>query len=147
MRLNGHRRSEAGYTLTELLVVLLILGLIAASIAPQVMGRLDSSKVRSAALQLETLGASVDLFRIDVGRYPTSDEGLTVLVTRPENADIWDGPYIRTTKNLIDPWGAPVVYKAPDQSGTFQLISYGADNAAGGDGDNGDMIFPDYSMP
>ena len=143
----GGAKAQAGYTLTELLVVLLILGLIAAAIAPQVMGRLDRSKTRAAALQLETVGASLDLFKIDVGRYPTDEEGLSVLMTRPADAEIWDGPYVRTANNLIDPWGAPIAYKAPGGSGAFQLVSYGSDNASGGDGDAQDLTYPDFGAP
>lgn len=145
MRLVRSADHDAGYTLTELLVVLLILGFIAAAITPQVMGRLDRSKVRSASLQLDTLGASLDLFKIDVGRYPTNDEGLDALIVRPAAADIWDGPYVRTSRNLIDPWGAPIVYKAPNGGASFELVSYGADNASGGTDDARDLTFPEFS--
>lgn len=137
-----NRKLEAGYTLTELLVVLVILGMIAAAITPQVMGRLDRSKVRAAELQLDTLGASLDLYKIDTGRYPTAEEGIAALLIRPVNAEVWDGPYIRGAKNLVDPWGTDINYLPPREDTSYRLISFGADGLEGGEADNADLIMP-----
>ena len=137
------RRSEAGYTLTELLVVLVILGNLAAAITPRVIGSLDSSKVKAAKVQLDTLSASVDLFYIDTGRYPTAEEGLQVLLTAPQGLESWDGPYVRTASNLVDPWGNPYKLKPGLNSRTPLLVSLGSDGAEGGDGDAEDLQFPE----
>lgn len=137
-----HHSSEAGYTLTELLVVLVVLGLIAAAITPQVIGRLDRSKVRAAQLQLDSLSASLDLYKIDTGHYPTQEESLDVLLYKPDTAEIWDGPYIRGAKNLIDPWGSTFTYIPPEEGATYKLITFGADGVEGGTGLNQDLIVP-----
>jgi general secretion pathway protein G len=137
------RRSEAGYTLTELLVVLVILGLIAAAITPRIVGRLDSSKVRAAKVQLDTLSASVDLFYIDTGRYPTEQEGLDVLLTKPQGLETWDGPYVRTRSNLSDPWGNSFTLKLNEGAGMPKIISLGSDGAEGGEGRASDLVFPE----
>ena len=144
---NRKPSSEAGYTLTELLVVLVILGFIAAAITPQVIGRLDRSKVRAATLQLESLSASLDLYKIDTGHYPTQAEGLDALLYKPDSADVWDGPYVRGTKNLIDPWGATYSYVPPDDGTTYKLITFGADGVEGGSDLNRDLIVPDLTRP
>ena len=147
MTSNPSHRRDAGYTLTELLVVLVILSLIAAAIAPRIIGRLDSSKVRAANLQLETLAASVDLFFIDTGRYPTRDEGLDALISRPDGIGAWDGPYIRSSSNLIDPWGNPFLYLAPERGqSAFILRTLGSDGAEGGEGNAADLQFPDFGQ-
>lgn len=137
--------SEAGFTLTELLVVLLILSLIAAAITPQIMGRLDSSKVRAGKLQLETLGTSLDMYKIDTGAYPTTEEGLSVLLVRPQNVTVWDGPYVKSASSLIDPWRNEFLYEG--LGGRYQITTYGADGEKGGEDYDADMIFPDYSLP
>ncbi|MEM7663393.1 MAG: type II secretion system major pseudopilin GspG [Pseudomonadota bacterium] len=137
---------EAGYTLTELLVVLVILGLIAAAITPQVIGRLDRSKVRAAELQMETLGASLDLFKIDLGRYPTSEEGLQALLSQPAGIDTWYGPYIRSAKNLTDPWGNPIQYRPPSGDAFYRLTSLGSDGSQGGTRDAADLISPNLGL-
>lgn len=138
------RADEGGFTLTEILVALVILGLVAAAVTPQVMGRLDTSKVRAARLQAETLAAAVDMFRIDTGRYPAGEEGLRALVSPPDNETRWAGPYVRSPSSLIDPWERPFMYR-PAGTGSFEIVSYGADGAAGGDGPDGDIVFPDFS--
>ena len=137
------KTSEAGYTLTELLVVLVILGLIAAAITPRVIGRLDSSKVRAAKLQTDTLAASLDLFYIDTGRYPTSEEGLAALLAEPSEVAGWDGPYVRTSGNLIDPWGAAYLYTPTEEDTPARVITYGSDGAVGGEGTAADLQFPE----
>ncbi|MEO0883015.1 MAG: type II secretion system major pseudopilin GspG [Pseudomonadota bacterium] len=140
------QKKQAGYTLTELLVVLVILGLIAAAITPQVIGRLDRSKVKAAELQMETLGASLDLFKIDLGRYPTSEEGLQALLRQPAGLDAWYGPYIRSAKNLTDPWGNPIQYKPPSDDAFYRLVSFGADGNQGGARDAADLTAPNLEF-
>lgn len=137
--------SEAGYTLTELLVVLVILGFIAAAITPQVIGRLDSSKVKAAKLQLDSLSASLDLYKIDTGRYPGKEDGLDALLQKPDSAEIWDGPYVRGAKNLIDPWGASYIYLPPEDGATYRLVTLGADGIEGGVDLNQDLFVPDLT--
>jgi len=136
--------SEAGYTLTELLVVLVILSLLTAAIAPRIMGRLDGSKIKTAKLQLESVSSAVEVFYLDTGRYPTSDEGLKALITQPENLSAWNGPYVRAPKNLIDPWGNEILLTL-DGNGQPVLQTLGADGKKGGEGSAADLIYPDFS--
>ncbi|MBU6297680.1 MAG: type II secretion system major pseudopilin GspG [Alphaproteobacteria bacterium] len=123
---------EDGYTLMELLVVLAILGFLAAIATPAVIHYLDSAKVKTAQTEVSNLSASLDLFKLDVGRYPTTQEGLQALLTKPATAENWDGPYIKKTSGLTDPWGHPYFYRSPGQHGDYDLYSYGAK----GDGGN-----------
>jgi general secretion pathway protein G len=133
------RAAEAGFTLVELLVVLAILGLLAAVATPQVMRYLGKAKTDTAKLQVHNLAATLDLFRIDIGRYPTQEEGLQVLVSRPTDAPAWNGPYVKKADMLRDPWGVPYVYRAPGQHGDYDLFSLGADKAEGGSGEAQDV--------
>lgn len=130
---------EAGFTLVELLVVLVILGLIAGFVAPQVMQYLGSSKAKAARIQVERISTVLDLFNLDVGRYPSTAEGLQALVSRPEQLETWNGPYVRKADSLIDPWGKPYIYASPGQNGMFDLYSLGADGRPGGGGENADV--------
>ena len=130
---------SAGFTLVELLVVLVILGLLAGLVGPQVMGYLGSAKTDSARLQIEQFSASLDLFRLDVGRYPSSDEGLEALVANVSTSDKWRGPYLRKKDVPLDPWGNAYRYRAPGENGLYDLFSLGADNAEGGEGEDGDV--------
>ena len=136
---------SSGFTLAELLAVMVILGLLAAAITPQIMGRLDTSRVRAAKLQAETLAASLDLYKIDMGYYPSQQEGLVMLVQPPANPGNWDGPYVRSGGSLIDPWGRAFIYLPDPSSNAFQLLSYGADGKEGGEKHDADIVFPDYS--
>jgi general secretion pathway protein G len=129
---------EAGFTLIELMIVLFILGLLAALVAPRLMGRVGKAKQKTAQAQLQLLGTALDLFHLDVGRYPTTEEGLRVLKEKPNNLPGWGGPYLdKAIPN--DPWGRPYVYKSPGEHGTYDLSSLGADGAPGGDGENQDI--------
>lgn len=130
------RRRGRGFTLVELLVVLAILGLLASLVGPQVMNFLGSSKTQTAALQISDLGAALDLYRIEVGRYPSTAEGLRALVADPGNAPNWNGPYLRRAEVPKDPWGNEYNYRSPGQHGPFDIWSYGADGQPGGDGEN-----------
>ena len=139
MKRNNLRRVR-GFTLIELLVVLVILGLLAGLVGPQVMKYLGGANTKTAKLQIEDFSTALDAFRRDMGRYPTSAEGLAALVVQPSGATRWNGPYLR--KNVIpkDPWGNEYQYRAPGQHGAFDLYSLGADNAEGGDGENQDVV-------
>ena len=130
---------ERGFTLIELLVVLVILGLLAGLVGPRVIGYLGGAKTDTARLQVEQLGASVDLFALDVGRYPSEQEGLTALVEPPSGVDHWNGPYLSKKEVPLDPWGNPYLYRYDSAARTFSITSYGADNAEGGDGENRDV--------
>lgn len=119
--------AEDGYTLMELLVVLAILGFLAAIATPAVVRYLDSAKIGTAKTEIVNLSAGLDLFKLDVGRYPTTEEGLKALVTAPATAENWNGPYIKKTTGLNDPWGHAYHYSSPGQHGEFDLFSYGAE--------------------
>jgi len=121
----GEVRNQSGYTLMELLVVLAILGLLAAIATPMVLKYLDSAKLGTAKTEIANLSAGLDLFKYDVGRYPTTQEGLDALIKAPPTADNWNGPYVKTTTNLKDPWGHPFGYRAPGEHGEFDLYSDG----------------------
>ena len=131
--------SQAGFTLVELLVVLVILGLIAGFATPQLLKYLSSAKTDAAGVQITQLGMVLDLYRLEVGRYPSEDEGLDALRERPANAEKWDGPYVKKAESLIDPWGRPYRYRIPGQNGEYDLYTLGADGREGGDGENRDV--------
>ena len=131
-------RNNKGFTLIELLVVMIIIGLLAALVGPRFIRQEEKAKVKAAKAQIELLSTALDTFRLDVGRYPTSQEGLEALRTQPGGLERWDGPYLK--KDVpTDPWGKPYVYKSPGDHGPFDILSYGADGTAGGDGDNRDI--------
>lgn len=131
-------KDQAGFTLIELIVVVMIIGLLAGLVAPQFMKQSERAEAKTAKAQIELFGTALDTFRLDVGRYPTSQEGLAALMQKPGGADRWDGPYLR--KDLPpDPWGKPYIYKSPGDHGAYDIISYGADGVAGGDGNNRDI--------
>lgn len=137
IRLNARRRA---FTLVELLVVLAILGFLAALATPQVMKHLAHAKVQTAKMEIKNIGTALDLFHIDVGRYPTQEEGLAALVTQPANLDTWKGPYLDRKTTFNDPWGTAYVYRIPSQhGGDYDLMSYGADKVEGGTGDDADI--------
>ncbi len=133
-------RRPGGFTLIELLVVLAILALLAGLVGPQVMKFLSGSKTKTARLQVEDLGSALDMYRLEVGRYPSTEEGLKALVEKPANAANWNGPYLKKKKVPQDPWGRPYHYASPGQHGDYDLYSLGADNAEGGDGENQDVV-------
>jgi general secretion pathway protein G len=125
--LTSARQHEHGYTLVELLVVLAILGLLAAIATPQVIKYLNHARVSTAKTEVEAFSSALDLFKLDVGRYPTTQEGLAALVTAPPGVPTWNGPYIKKNSNLIDPWGHAFNYRDPGQHGEFDIYSYGPD--------------------
>lgn len=132
-------KNARGFTLLELMVVLLILALIASIAAPQVTKHLRKAKVETAKIQVEALGAAVDSFNIDNGRFPTTEETLKALVERPEGLKTWDGPYIKKKDSLIDPWGEPYHYRHPGTGREYDIYSLGSDKKEGGEGEASDV--------
>lgn len=133
------RRRDAGFTLIELLMVMAIIGLLAAIVAPKLMNKFSGAKQQAAQAQISNFSAALDAFRLDVGRYPTSDQGLQALRVQPDNAPLWDGPYLQ--KQLpFDPWKNEYVYKCPGDHAEFDIISYGADGKEGGEGEDADVV-------
>jgi general secretion pathway protein G len=131
---------QGGFTLIELLVVLVILGLLAGLVGPQVLRYLGSAKSDTTRLQIEELGAGLDLYHLEVGRYPTTDEGLIALVEQPTGASQWNGPYLKKKRIPEDPWGNEYHYRSPGEQGMYDLYSFGNDNMEGGEGDNADIV-------
>jgi general secretion pathway protein G len=131
-------RDQRGFTLIELLVVVIILGLLAALVGPRLLGRVGQSKQAAARVQIELLGTALDQFRLDAGRYPTTQEGLQALQVNPGNVTGWEGPYLKKDVPR-DPWGSPYLYKSPGDHGEYDLFTYGADQAPGGDSENSDV--------
>jgi general secretion pathway protein G len=128
------RRSERGFSLIELIVVLVILGLLAAVVAPNVYNKLAKGKDQIARIQIKEIEGAIQLYSFDVGRNPESGEGLDALVRNPGNLESWKGPYM--SKALpADPWGKPYLYRSPGQHGDYDLFSPGADGTEGNDDD------------
>lgn len=136
MSQNRKQRTSRGFTLIELLVVLAILTLLAGLVGPRVLNQLGGAKSKTAGVQIADLEKSLDLFKLDVGRFPTSEEGLDALVTKPASVSGWNGPYLKGGVPN-DPWGKP--YKYALAGGAVEIISLGADGAAGGEGENADI--------
>lgn len=129
-------RREAGFTLLELLVVLAILGLLIGLVAPRVLGVFGTAKEKVARLNIAGLGTDLDMYKLDVGSYPTTEQGLQALLVRPAGVDNWDGPYIKGSRLPDDPWGHPYVYRSPSERTGFQydLYSLGPTGQTGGGG-------------
>jgi general secretion pathway protein G len=133
------REAEAGYSLVELLVVLAIIVLLGTIAVPQLLKYLDRAKQDTARAQIQALSATLDLFKLDVGRYPSQEEGLEALVSQPSEAPGWNGPYLKRKDMLLDPWHRTYRYKIPGEHGDYDLFSYGADDREGGEGINRDI--------
>jgi general secretion pathway protein G len=125
--------------LIELLVVLAILALLAAITTPQVVKYLAKAKTETAKIDIQNLGVALDLFRLDVGRYPIEQEGLAGLVEKPPGLELWRGPYTKGKGYPLDPWRRPYVYRFPGQHGEYDIYTLGADNARGGVGESQDV--------
>ncbi len=129
---------ERGFTLLELLVVIVIVGLLAGYVAPRYFSQVGKSEVQVAKAQVESLEKALDQFRLDMRRYPTAEEGLQALVAAPANAVGWSGPYLKKAVPS-DPWGHAYVYRTPGGKGEFDLFSYGRDGKPGGSGEDADI--------
>lgn len=145
MRSPSRQETEAknqranGFTLVEVLVVLVILGLLAGIISTAAISYLSKAKADIARIQIENISTSLDLFRLDMGRYPTTEEGLTALVRLPAALANWKGPYIGGKEVPVDPWERPYVYERPAGGGAFTLLTLGADGAEGGEDEDADI--------
>lgn len=132
------RRPEAGFTLVEILVVITIIGLIMALVGPRVLSYLGDSKVKAAKIQLESFSSALDLYYLDLSRYPNSNEGLAAL-TQSNNAPGWNGPYLRGGQVPVDPWGRPYAYRSPGERAPYEIKSLGSDGQEGGSGTASDI--------
>lgn len=131
--------NDDGFSLIELLVVMSIILLITTVAVPQFLQYLDRAKSDSARVAVDNIGASLDLYKLDIGRYPTQTEGLQALLKTPDSVPRWNGPYLKRAEMIVDPWSNEYHYKSPGTHGAYDLFSYGADNAEGGDGVNKDV--------
>lgn len=131
------RRRVSGFTLVELLVVLAILGMLAALVGPQVLNQLGGAKSKSATIQIRDFEQALELYKLDVGRFPRSGEGLEALVRQPSGAKGWNGPYLKKDELPMDPWGNPYEYRVSGSK--IEIISYGADGRAGGSDEDADV--------
>jgi len=137
--MRGFLRDQRGFSLIELLVVIIILGLIAGLVGPRLFGRVGQSKQAAARAQIELLGAGLDQYRLDIGAYPPSGAGLQALVQNPNLAN-WNGPYLKKPAVPLDPWGRPYQYKCcPGDHADYDIWTLGADGAPGGEGENADV--------
>jgi general secretion pathway protein G len=133
------RQGKRGFTLVEILVVIIIIGLLAALVGPKLFGKVSMAKLKAAKAQIELFGSALDALRLDVGRYPTTEEGLKALREKPSGMEAWRGPYL--PKEIpLDPWGRPYAYKSPGANGDYDLMSYGLDGTEGGEGENQDVV-------
>jgi general secretion pathway protein G len=133
------RNQDRGVTLIELVVVMVIIAMFATLVGQRVFRNVDKARQTTAKSQIVEFESTLDLFRLDIGRYPTTQEGLQALVVRPSDVEGWDGPYLKKGSPL-DPWGHSYVYRSPGQHGDFDLLSYGADGQEGGDGNAADIV-------
>src|SRR6266581_3751625 len=125
---------QLGFTLVEMLVVITIIGLIMGLIGPRVLNYLSESKVKAAKIQLQSFGSALDLFYLDAGRFPSTAEGLAVLVQRTPGVTAWNGPYLKGGSVPADPWSHAYVYRAPGEHGPYDIVSFGSDGQGGGSG-------------
>ena len=137
MKLHPIRPSQ-GFTLLELLVVMVIIGLLVGYVAPMYFKQVGKSEVKVARAQIESFGKALDQYRLDSGHYPTTEQGLQDLITKPADEASWDGPYLK--KGLpLDPWGTAYIYKRPGTKGEYDIVSLGKDSAPGGTGEDADI--------
>jgi general secretion pathway protein G len=134
------QRAQRGFTLLELLVVLVVLGLLVSIVGPKYFSQLGKSEAKAAQAQIASLAKALDMYRIDVGRYPTTEQGLAALNASPANEPNWRGPYLQKAPPA-DPWGRAYIYKSPGEKGEFDLLSHGKDGAPGGTEANADISY------
>ena len=128
-----------GFTLLELLVVMVIIGLLAGYVGPKYFGQIGKSENKVARAQLDALEKALDQYRLDTGHYPAPESGLAALIQKPPNEAKWDGPYLKKIVPM-DPWGRPYIYKLPGEHGEYDLVSYGKDGQPGGTGEASDIV-------
>lgn len=133
------KAAEGGFTLVELLVVLAILTLLAGLVGPRLLGQLGGAKSKTAAVQISDLEKALEIYKLDVGRFPTTNEGLEALVKRPGTVGGWNGPYLKGSSVPVDPWGNVYKYANPGPNGGLEILSLGGDGAPGGEGENADI--------
>jgi general secretion pathway protein G len=132
-------KGSSGFTLIEMLVVLVIIGLIMGLVGPRVLSYLTDARIKATKLQIEALGSALDLYYLDNGRYPSSSEGLEALVRRPANSGSWNGPYLKGAVVPVDPWKNNYTYRSPGEDSPYDIMSYGADGREGGTGNAADI--------
>ena len=138
-QVTARNRAIRGFTLLELLVVMVIIGLLASYVGPRYFSQVGKSEVKAARAQIDGLEKALDQYRLDVGHYPSTQQGLTALVSKPGDEPRWDGPYLK--KGVpADPWGNPYIYKSPGEHGDIDLLSYGNDGKPGGSGEAADIV-------
>ncbi len=138
-QIENRTKREKGFTLVELLIVMVILGLLGALVGPELWKKIAGAKRKAAFTQIHEFGTTLDLYRLDVGKYPTTDQGLEVLRTNQGDVSKWDGPYLKKEVPK-DPWSNAYEYKSPGENGDYDLISYGRDGAPGGEGEDADVV-------
>jgi len=132
-------RKQSGFTLLELLVVIVIIGLLVGYVGPKYFSQIGKSEIKAAKAQIDALGKALDQYRLDTGHYPSTEQGLNALVTKPANETKWEGPYL-TKAVPPDPWGRPYLYKSPGEHGDYDLLSYGKDGQPGGSKESEDVV-------
>ncbi len=134
---------QHGFTLVELLVVLVVLGLLISIVAPRAIGYLSGARSDTARIQMETFASALDLYRLDMRKYPTAEAGLNALVTAPAGATRWRGPYLNKSELPLDPWDNPYIYQSPGPGGKpYRMLSHGADGKEGGEDEDADISVP-----
>ena len=139
MRQNSAFKEHGGFTLLELLVVMVIIGLLAGYVGPKYFSQIGKSETKVARAQLDALEKALDQYRLDTGHYPAPESGLAALIQKPPNEAKWDGPYLKKIVPM-DPWGRPYIYKLPGEHGEYDLVSYGKDGQPGGTGEASDIV-------
>ena len=134
-----YARKQQGFTLIELLIVMVILGLLAALVGPRMFGKVGKSRQKAANAQISLFETALDIYRLDIGKYPTTEQGLQALRVKPDDVEKWDGPYLPKDVPL-DPWGNSYVYESPGEHGDYDIISLGADGDPGGEGEDTDIV-------
>lgn len=133
------KKKEKGFTLIEMLIVMVILGLLAALVGPRMFGKVGKSRQNAAKVQISLFETALDTYRLDTSKYPTTDQGLQALRTKPGGVERWDGPYL--PKNIpLDPWGHAYQYRSPGEHGDCDIVSLGSDGSPGGEGEDQDVV-------